>query len=80
MTLATAVSKRIDEFLYLRGISLYKLAKDSGIPVATLQNLYRGNTKSPTLAIIYKICVGLNITIFEFLDSPLFSLSELELD
>ena len=80
MTIATAVSKRIDEFLYLRNISLYKLAKDSGVPVSTLQNLFRGNTKSPTLAMIYKICIGLNITIFEFLDSPLFSYSEIELD
>ena len=80
MTISTAVSKRIDEFLYSRNISLYKLAKDSGVPVSTLQNLFRGNTKSPTLAIIYKICIGLNVTIFEFLDSPLFSQSEMELD
>ncbi|MBQ9713810.1 MAG: helix-turn-helix transcriptional regulator [Clostridia bacterium] len=80
MTIATAVSKRIDEFLYSRGITLYKLAKDSGLPIATLQNLYRGNTKSPTLAVIYKICGGLRIDVSEFLNSPFFSLTELELD
>lgn len=80
MTIATAVSKRIDEFLYLRDISLYKLARDSGLSPSTLQNLYRGNTKSPSLAMIYKICNGLKITIFEFLDSPFFSQSEIELD
>lgn len=80
MTVGEAVSKRIDEFLFDRGITLYKLAKDSGLPIATLQNLYRGNTKSPTLAVIYKICIGLNITIEEFLKSDWFSLNLLELD
>ena len=80
MTIATAVAKRIDEFLFSRNITLYKLAKDSGIPIATLQNLYRGNMKSPTLSLIYKLCIGLNISISEFLDGKFFDLSILELD
>ena len=68
MTIGNAIAKRIE------------LAKDSGIPIATLQNLYRGHTKSPTIAVVYKICIGLNITIDEFLNSELFSLSVIELD
>ncbi len=80
MTLTTAISKRIDEYLFSRGITLYQLAKDSGLPIATLQNLYRGLTKSPTLAVVYKICIGLNVPVTEFLDSEFFSCSELELD
>ena len=64
----------------LANIEEYKLAKDSELPVATLQNLYRGHTKSPTLAVVYKICNGLGVTIAEFLDSELFSLNILELD
>lgn len=80
MTIGNAIAKRIDEYLIKRNISLYKLAKDSGIPIATLQNLYRGHTKSPTIAVVYKTCIGLNITIDEFLNSELFSLSVIELD
>ena len=80
MTVGKAVAKRIDEFLFERGITLYKLAKDAGLPIATLQNLYRGHTKSPTLTVIYKICIGLNITVETFLDSEYFSLSVLDLD
>ena len=80
MTIGNAIAKRIDEYLIKRNISLYKLAKDSGIPIATLQNLYRGHTKSPTIAVVYKICIGLNITIEEFLNSELFSLYVIELD
>ena len=80
MTLSFAVSKRIDEYLFSRDITLYKLARDAGLPVATLQNLYRGTTKSPTLALIYKVCAGLGVSVREFLNSEIFSSSELELD
>ena len=80
MTVGKAIAKRIDEYIFARGITLYKLAKDAGLPVATLQNLYRGHTKSPTITVVYKICIALDITVAEFLDSELFSLNILELD
>lgn len=80
MTIGTAITKRLDEYMFSRGITLYRLAKDAEIPIATLQNLYRGHTKSPTLAVVYKICNGLKITVEEFLDSPLFNSPDLELD
>ena len=80
MTLSQAVAKRIDFYLFSRGITLYQLAKEAGLPVATLQNLYRGNTKSPTLSVIYKICRGLNGSIEEFLNEEFFPISQLELD
>ena len=80
MTVGKAISKRIDEYLYARQMSLYALAKRAGLPIATLQNLYRGHTKSPTLSVVYKICEGLETPIAEFLDSPLFDTNVLELD
>ena len=80
MTVGIAIAKRIDEFLYKRGITLYKLAKDSGLPISTLQNLYSGHTKSPTVSVLYKICVGLNVSVEEFLHSEFFSPAILELD
>ena len=58
MTTGMAVAKRLDEFLFARGITLYRLAKDTGIPIATLQNLYRRHTKNPSLNLVYKICQG----------------------
>lgn len=80
MTMGEAVAKRIDEYIYPRGITLYKLAKDACLPIATLQNLYRGHTKSPTLTVIFKICEGLGISVQEFLTSDLFSPTVLELE
>ena len=80
MTLSKAVSIRIDKYLYERKISLYQLAKDAGVSVSSLQNLYRENTKTPTLALVYKICRGLNISAQEFLADDIFSSVDLELD
>ena len=80
MTVGDAVSKRLDYFLYQKKISLYKLAKDACIPVSTLQNLYRGHTKSPTLSLVLKITETLGVTLAEFIDDPLFSKDNLELD
>ena len=80
MTVGEAVAKRTDEFLYERNITLYRLAKDACLPIATLQNLYRGHTKSPTLTVILKVCDALEISVEEFLNSPLFSRENLELD
>lgn len=80
MTMGIAVAKRIDEFLIERNISLYKLAKDACLPISTLQNLYRGHTKSPTLSLVFQIADTLGVSVAEFLDSPLFSYENLELD
>ncbi len=80
MTIGKAIAKRIDEYLFERGLTLYRLSKLSGVPIATLQNLYRGHTKSPTVSVLYKICEGLGVSVQEFLNSELFNPTELELE
>ncbi len=80
MTVGEAVAKRLDEFLQEKNLTLYKLAKDAYLPVSTLFNLYRKHTKSPTLTVMLKIVDALGITMNEFLDSPLFSRDNLELE
>lgn len=71
-TLGTQISKRIDEYLFQQGISLYALAKRSSLALSTLKNLYTKHTKSPSFSLVLKICDGLGVTIEQFLDSPLF--------
>ena len=80
MTVGQAIAKRIDYYLEERGMSLYRLAHLSCLPVSTLQNLYRGHTKSPTVTVLMKICDALSISVGEFLDDELFSRSILELE
>jgi len=78
MTMAEAVTKRIDELLFERGWSLYKLSKEACLPLTTLKNLYNGHTKSPTLSLIFKISETFNLTPIEFLDSSLFNKDEID--
>ena len=80
MTVSQGIARRIDEYLFEKGITLYQLSKNAGLPVSTLQNLYRNSTKSPTVAVLYKICLGLNVSIAEFLDCEYLSPLILELD
>ena len=78
MKLGEAFSIRIKELLEKRNISLHKFLKDSCIARSTIVNIMLGNTKSPTLALVYQVADGFNMTPLEFLDHPVFKRSDLE--
>ena len=58
---------RIREFLELNKLSIYKLAKASGIPYSSLNNCFQRNT-TPTIPTLEKLCKGLNISLSDFFD------------
>ena len=72
------VFNRIKELLEYNNWTPYKLAKESGIPYSSLNNLL--NKKNcPTIATLEKICDGFHISLgdfFDFTKSPL-KISEL---
>ena len=70
MRLVDAVYKRIVEYLKERKINMNALANLSGVPRTTIITMTR--SKTVTLSTIYGICDGLNISLQEFFDSPLF--------
>lgn len=78
MTLGEAFTIRLTTLLKERNISLYKFLKDSCIARSTIVNIAKGNTKCPTLAIIYQVADGLGITPIEFLDDPVFKRKDLD--
>ena len=80
MTMGEAVAKRIDEYLYARQWSLYRLSRESYLPLSTLKNLYNGHTKSPSLTVIFKIAEAFGVTPLEFLDCDVFKSEDLEID
>lgn len=68
MTYAAVVSRRIRQLCEEKDITLNKLAILSGIRQSTLENIVKGNTKTPTLKTLHRIATGLGMTISELLD------------
>ena len=78
MNIGEAVKLRIIDLCKKNGISVNKLATESGITQSTLSNIISGRNNSTTISTIKKICDGLAITIQEFFDSELFDNLEQE--
>lgn len=61
------VVDRINELLESNRWTPYKLAKESGIPYSSLNNLLK-HKNCPTIPTLEKICNGFNITLKDFFD------------
>ena len=72
MNVGQAVRERIAELSEEKHITINKLANISGITQSTLNNIMSGRNNSTTISTIQKICDGLEITVTDFFDSPLF--------
>ncbi len=70
MKLTEAIYCRIKQLAKSNGLTVYALAKKSGVPRSTISTLTV--SKSVGTATIYGICEGLEITLKDFFDSPLF--------
>lgn len=71
-TIYEAVIYRINTLCKEREMSIYELAKLSGVPQTTLNELMQGRTLRPRVDTIKKICYGLNISMIEFFNDPIF--------
>ncbi len=72
MTVGNAIKERIVQLCMERKIAINKLAKMSGVPQGTLNNIMQGYTKKPNVVVIYKVATALNLTLSEFYDTPTF--------
>jgi len=73
MKLHEAVGKRILHYCNERNITPNKLCTMSGVIQSTINSIFSGRSKNPKLATIQYLCAGLNITLTEFFNSPLFN-------
>jgi len=80
MKIGEAVRLRILELCEKRGITVNALANLCGVTQSTLSNIVGGRNQSTTVATVKKICDGLEITVLDFFDSPLFSRLEQEVE
>lgn len=79
MNIGEATKLRIKDLCQKNGITLNKLATICGITQSTLNNIVGGRNKGVTITTIKKICDGLEISIQDFFDSPLFDDLEQEI-
>ena len=67
-----AVALRISQLLKEKNITQYRLAMNSGITHSTLKNIIHETVKDNLLSTVILIATGFNMTVSEFLNSPLF--------
>ena len=72
MNIAVATAKRISQLLKEKNITQYRLAMNSGITHSTLKNIIHETVKDNLLSTVILIASGFNMTVSEFLNSPLF--------
>ena len=74
-----AVAKRILELCRKRDLAVNALANISGISPSTVYSMLNYKSKNPGIVSIQKICDGLEISVRDFFDSPLFEGLEQEI-
>ena len=72
MNAKEAVARRIQALCLERGIAVNTLANMSGVAPSTIYSMLNTKSKNPGIVSIQKICDGLDISVREFFDDPLF--------
>ena len=67
-----AVALRIKQLLKEKNITQYRLAMNSGVTHSTLKNIVHETVSDNLLSTIILLAGGFDMTVSEFLDSPLF--------
>jgi transcriptional regulator with XRE-family HTH domain len=74
-----AVAQRILELCRERNIAVNALANISGVSQSTIYSMLNQKSQNPGVVSIKKLCDGLEITVRQFFDSPLFDETEQEI-
>lgn len=67
-----ALALRIEELLKEKKMTRYRLAMNSGVTHSTLKHIIHETVKDNLLSTTILIASGFDMTVSEFLDSPLF--------
>lgn len=78
MKLNQAISERLSELLTEKRMTQYQLFMKSGVPKSTIGNVINCSYDSVKLRILHEMCQGMEISLPEFFDSPLFSENNLD--
>lgn len=72
MQLNEAISKRIQQLCQERNMTQYQLSMKSGVPQSTLSTILKCTFPSMKMRIIYEVCEGFEISLYDFFNSSLF--------
>ena len=73
MELNAMIGSRITNLCKENNLSINRLASICGLRQSTVSNILNGNSKNPTISSIKKICDGLEISLADFFDDPIFT-------
>ncbi len=79
MSLAYAVGKRVKELLFQKNITQYRLVKLTCLNEKTISDLVNGKTNDVKFSTIYLICQALNVSLEEFVNTPLLKDKSIEI-
>ncbi len=74
-----AIAKRILELCEERNIAINALANSSGVSPSTVYSMLNEKSQNPGVVSLKKLCDGLDISLREFFDSPIFDDLEQEI-
>ena len=80
MNLNRAFALRLSNLLAEKGMSKYKLEKETGLTHSALRYIFNEVNSDVKFSTIVKVCNALNITIKEFFDDDLFNLANLDFE
>lgn len=72
MTTVEAVRDRILQLCEQRNMTINRLASVSALPPSSVKNILYGKSQNPKLLTIKMLCDGLDITLGEFFNAPVF--------
>ena len=79
MNTKEAVAKRIIELCDERNIAINALSNYAGVSPSTVYSMLNEKSQNPGVVSIKKLCDGLDISLREFFDSPIFDDIEQEI-
>lgn len=79
MNTKEAVAQRIIELCNEKNIAINALANLSGVAPSTLYSILNEKSRNPGVVSIKKLCDGLEISVRQFFDSPIFDDIEQEI-
>lgn len=81
MLLNEAIKSRLNNLMEEKQKnSKYELSCDAGLNPSLINDFFRNRIAYPRIDTLYLICEGLNITLYEFFNDPIFNIENIEIE